>query len=56
MSYTHEKSDIFKNSLVTDKVKFGSPGWRKRYYKCKFSVETDEYMEKMWKNLVEKYT
>ncbi|KAJ0603261.1 putative 5-3 exonuclease, 5'-3' exoribonuclease, xrn1, helical domain-containing protein [Helianthus annuus] len=55
-SYTREKSDVFKNGLVTDKVKFGSPGWRKRYYKCKFSVETDEDMEKIRKNLVEKYT
>ncbi|KAJ0945944.1 putative 5-3 exonuclease, 5'-3' exoribonuclease, xrn1, helical domain-containing protein [Helianthus annuus] len=55
-SYTREKSDVFKNGLVTDMVKFGSPGWRKRYYKCKFSVETDEDMEKIRKNLVEKYT
>ncbi|KAJ0823886.1 putative 5-3 exonuclease, 5'-3' exoribonuclease, xrn1, helical domain-containing protein [Helianthus annuus] len=55
-SYTRAKSDVFKNGLVTDKVKFGSPGWRKRYYKCKFSVETDEDMEKIRKNLVEKYT
>ncbi|KAD4178124.1 hypothetical protein E3N88_26715 [Mikania micrantha] len=55
-SHAREVSDVFKSGLVTDLVKFGSPGWRKRYYKCKFSAETDDDMEKMRKNLVEKYT
>ncbi|KAL8196008.1 hypothetical protein R6Q57_025008 [Mikania cordata] len=54
--HAREVSDVFKSGLVTDLVKFGSPGWRKRYYKCKFSAETDDDMEKMRKNLVEKYT
>ncbi|XP_076927577.1 5'-3' exoribonuclease 3-like [Bidens hawaiensis] len=55
-SYTREKSDIFKNGLVTDSVKFGSPGWKNRYYKSKFSAETEADMEKMRKIVVEKYT
>ncbi|KAI3756792.1 hypothetical protein L1987_56615 [Smallanthus sonchifolius] len=55
-TYTRESSDLFKNGLVTDLVKFGSPGWKRRYYKCKFSAETEQDMENMRKNLVEKYT
>ncbi|KAK1430381.1 hypothetical protein QVD17_13071 [Tagetes erecta] len=54
--YTRQSSDVFKNGLVTDLVKFGSPGWRNRYYKSKFSAETDQDVEKTRKILVEKYT
>ncbi|KAK9058983.1 hypothetical protein SSX86_021601 [Deinandra increscens subsp. villosa] len=55
-TYTRETCDVFKNGLVTDRVKFGSPGWKQRYYKCKFSAETEDEVEKMRRNLVEKYT
>ncbi|KAI7757811.1 hypothetical protein M8C21_029187, partial [Ambrosia artemisiifolia] len=55
-SYTRDLSDVIKTGLITDLVKFGSPGWKERYYKCKFSAETEEDMEKMRKIVVEKYT
>ncbi|XP_071688742.1 5'-3' exoribonuclease 3-like [Rutidosis leptorrhynchoides] len=55
-SYTREASDVWRNGLVTDTVKFGSSGWKRRYYKHKFSADTDEDMEKMRKKVVEKYT
>ncbi|OMO83181.1 putative 5-3 exonuclease protein [Corchorus olitorius] len=57
-----KKSDLFKNGdLGTDKVKLGTPGWKKRYYKLKFSAETSEKIETERKEIVciltvEKYT
>ncbi|CAI9277820.1 unnamed protein product [Lactuca saligna] len=55
-SYNHEISDIFRNGLLSDMVKLGTPGWRKRYYKYKFSAETEADMENTRKEVVEKYT
>ncbi|KAL4567271.1 hypothetical protein LXL04_022850 [Taraxacum kok-saghyz] len=55
-SYTHKTSDIFRNGLTSDMVKLGSPGWRQRYYKYKFSAETDVEMENTRKKVVQKYT
>lgn len=54
-SYAREISDVSKNGLVTDVVKLGDLGWKDRYYKYKFSAETEEDMEKMRKILVAKY-
>lgn len=54
-SYTRETSDVFRNGLAADKVKLGAPEWRKRYYKYKFSAETDADMENTRKKVVEKY-
>ncbi|OMO89064.1 putative 5-3 exonuclease protein [Corchorus capsularis] len=52
-----KKSDLFKNGdLGTDKVKLGTPGWKQRYYKLKFSAETSEKIETTRKEIVEKYT
>ncbi|KAI3700863.1 hypothetical protein L2E82_45504 [Cichorium intybus] len=55
-SYTREISDVFRNGLVSDTVKLGTPGWRNRYYQYKFSSETETDMENMRKKVVEKYT
>ncbi|KAL4567269.1 hypothetical protein LXL04_022848 [Taraxacum kok-saghyz] len=55
-SYTRETSDVFRHGLTSDMVKLGSPGWRQRYYKYKFSAETDVDMENTRKKVVEKYT
>ncbi|KAL7611125.1 hypothetical protein Lser_V15G14086 [Lactuca serriola] len=51
-----EISDNFRNGLLSDMVKLGTPGWRKRYYKYKFSAETEVDMENTRKEAVEKYT
>ncbi|CAH1412230.1 unnamed protein product [Lactuca virosa] len=55
-SYIREISDNFRNDLLSDMVKLGTPGWRKRYYKYKFSAETGADMENTRKEVVEKYT
>ncbi|KAI3504257.1 hypothetical protein L1887_32804 [Cichorium endivia] len=55
-SYTRSISDVFKNGFVSDTVKLGSPGWRKRYYEYKFSAETEKDMENTRRKVVEKYT
>lgn len=55
-SYACEMSDVSRNGLVTDVVKLGDHGWKLRYYKYKFSIETEEDIEKMRKILVAKYT
>ncbi|XP_023769107.1 5'-3' exoribonuclease 3 [Lactuca sativa] len=55
-SYNREISDVFRNGLLSDMVKLDTPGWRKRYYKYKFSAETDADVEKMRKEVVERYT
>lgn len=55
-SYYREISDVFRNGLLSDMVKLGTPGWRKRYYKYKFSAETEVDMENTRKEVVEKYT
>ncbi|CAH1450094.1 unnamed protein product [Lactuca virosa] len=55
-SYNREISDVFRNGLLSDMVKLGTPGWRKRYYKYKFSAETEADMENTRKEVVEKYT
>eukprot|EP00268_Persea_americana_P015083 TRINITY_DN16833_c0_g3_i5.p1 TRINITY_DN16833_c0_g3~~TRINITY_DN16833_c0_g3_i5.p1 ORF type:complete len:576 (-),score=81.58 TRINITY_DN16833_c0_g3_i5:170-1897(-) len=51
-----EKSDIFKQGcLPADKVQLGNPGWKKRYYKEKFSAETADQMERTRKDIVQNY-
>ncbi|XP_059429545.1 5'-3' exoribonuclease 3-like isoform X2 [Corylus avellana] len=56
--YNLEKnSDLFKNGqLGSDKVRLGTPGWKERYYKDKFSAETWRDIEKQRKEIVKKYT
>ncbi|KAH6773008.1 hypothetical protein C2S51_011412 [Perilla frutescens var. frutescens] len=50
------QSDLFKHGCFgTDKVKFGTPGWKERYYKEKFSAECSAEIESMRKSVVEKY-
>ncbi|XP_073138277.1 5'-3' exoribonuclease 3-like [Henckelia pumila] len=52
----HSQSDLFKDGCFgTDKVKFGTAGWKERYYKEKFGVENPEDVEAMRKNVVTKY-
>ncbi|KAM7496976.1 hypothetical protein LguiA_021390 [Lonicera macranthoides] len=56
-NYISKESDMFKDgSLGTDKVRLGSPGWKERYYKNKFSAESPEQIESTRKSVVEKYT
>nr|KAJ0196746.1 hypothetical protein LSAT_V11C700351430 [Lactuca sativa] len=51
-SYYREISDVFRNGLLSDMVKLGTPGWRKRYYKYKFSAETEVDMENTRKEVI----
>ncbi|KAL6537875.1 hypothetical protein OROHE_012162 [Orobanche hederae] len=54
--YIRDQSDLFKDgSLGTDSVKFGSPGWRERYYEEKFSSQDPEETKAIRKDVVEKY-
>ncbi|XP_073290559.1 5'-3' exoribonuclease 3-like [Primulina huaijiensis] len=54
--YMRSQSDLFKDGCFgTDKVKFGTAGWKERYYKEKFSVENPEEVEALRKNVVTKY-
>ncbi|KAA3485832.1 5'-3' exoribonuclease 3-like [Gossypium australe] len=50
------KSDFLKNGTIRDQVRLGVAGWKKRYYKLKFSAETDRDIEIMRKEIVQKYT
>ncbi|XP_027908804.1 5'-3' exoribonuclease 3-like isoform X2 [Vigna unguiculata] len=57
------KRSIRKNSdlllsedFQIDKIKLGSPGYKERYYKAKFSVETAADIEGKMKEIVQKYT
>ncbi|XP_057790122.1 5'-3' exoribonuclease 3-like [Salvia miltiorrhiza] len=50
------QSDLFKDgNFGTDKVRFGAPGWRERYYKEKLCAENPTDMELMRKSVVAKY-
>ncbi|KAH9627415.1 hypothetical protein KSS87_012065, partial [Heliosperma pusillum] len=51
-----EKLDFSKNGTCSDKVKLGHEGWKKRYYKEKFSKEDPKQIELQRKELVEKFT
>ncbi|KAI3450758.1 hypothetical protein Pfo_007423 [Paulownia fortunei] len=54
--YIKNQSDLFKDGgLGTDKVKFGTPGWRERYYKEKFSAQSPDEIQATRKNVVAKY-
>ncbi|KAK4440566.1 5'-3' exoribonuclease 3 [Sesamum alatum] len=54
--YMRNQSDLFKDGLLgKDKVKFGTPGWRERYYKEKFAAQTPEEAETIRKSVVAKY-
>ncbi|KAF1899356.1 hypothetical protein Lal_00019484 [Lupinus albus] len=52
-----QQNDLFKSGkFPNDKVKFGTPGWRQRYYKEKFSVEGSIDIESKRKEIAQKYT
>ncbi|KAL3653390.1 hypothetical protein CASFOL_003071 [Castilleja foliolosa] len=54
--YIKNQSDLFKDgALGSDKVKFGTAGWRERYYKEKFAAETAQDIEATRKDVVAKY-
>ncbi|XP_038989843.1 5'-3' exoribonuclease 3-like [Phoenix dactylifera] len=54
--FLRDKADLFKNGdLQNDKVHLGSPGWKARYYREKFSAETSNEIEITRTNVVEKY-
>ncbi|CAA0817889.1 5-3 exoribonuclease 4 [Striga hermonthica] len=54
--YLRNQSDLFKDGGVgTDKVKFGTPGWKERYYKEKFSLQTTQDIEAIRRDVVAKY-
>ncbi|TYH93600.1 hypothetical protein ES332_A13G264600v1 [Gossypium tomentosum] len=50
------QSDFLKNGTIRDQVRLGFAGWKKRYYKLKFSAETDRDIEIMRKEIVQKYS
>ncbi|XP_022631366.1 5'-3' exoribonuclease 3-like [Vigna radiata var. radiata] len=52
-----QKSDLLlSEDFLVDKIKFGAPGYKERYYKAKFSVETPTEIEAKRKEIVQKYT
>ncbi|XP_054815833.1 5'-3' exoribonuclease 3-like isoform X2 [Prosopis cineraria] len=51
------KSDLFRSGeFSNDKIKLGTKGWKERYYKVKFSVESVTDIESKRKEIVSKYT
>ncbi|KAK8262588.1 hypothetical protein V6Z11_D13G268100 [Gossypium hirsutum] len=50
------KSDFLKNGTIRDQVRLGVAGWKRRYYKLKFSAGTNRDIEIMRKEIVQKYT
>ncbi|KAI3871650.1 hypothetical protein MKX03_033383 [Papaver bracteatum] len=51
-----EKSDLFNgDDQEEDKVRLGENGWKERYYREKFSVETADEIEAVRKDVVLKY-
>ncbi|XP_028193853.1 5'-3' exoribonuclease 3-like isoform X2 [Glycine soja] len=52
-----EKCDLFKSGdFLIDKIKLGTPGFKERYFKAKFSVEGPTDIECKRKEIVQKYT
>ncbi|KAF6155292.1 hypothetical protein GIB67_019818 [Kingdonia uniflora] len=51
-----DKTNIIKQGGVQDKVRLGEQGWRQRYYKEKFHVESLKDIESLRRDLVQKYT
>ncbi|KAL7116081.1 hypothetical protein ACP275_04G221000 [Erythranthe tilingii] len=47
--------DLFSDGVGVDKVKFGTSGWRERYYKEKFSAQSPDEIEATRKSLVASY-
>ncbi|KAG9452988.1 hypothetical protein H6P81_005892 [Aristolochia fimbriata] len=41
---------------VDDKIRLGEEGWKERYYDEKFEVETEDYLKRVRKDAVLKYT
>ncbi|KAL0460007.1 UNVERIFIED_CONTAM: 5'-3' exoribonuclease 3 [Sesamum latifolium] len=51
--YMRNESDLFKDGVLgKDKVKFGTPCWRERYYMEKFAAQTPEEAETTRKSVV----
>ncbi|KAL0417555.1 UNVERIFIED_CONTAM: 5'-3' exoribonuclease 3 [Sesamum radiatum] len=54
--YIQNQSDLFKDGVLgKDKVKFGTPCWRERYYMEKFAAQNPEEAETTRKSVVAKY-
>ncbi|WVZ02247.1 hypothetical protein V8G54_023053 [Vigna mungo] len=52
-----QKCDLLlSEDFLVDKIKFEAPGYKERYYKAKFSVETPTDIEAKRKEIVQKYT
>ncbi|KAJ4847870.1 5'-3' exoribonuclease 3 [Turnera subulata] len=52
-----EKSDVFNSeNREEDKIRLGESGWRKRYYKEKFSAKTSKEQEEIRRDVVLRYT
>ncbi|XP_047155317.1 5'-3' exoribonuclease 3-like [Vigna umbellata] len=52
-----QKGDLLlSEDFLVDKIKLGAPGYKERYYKAKFSVETPTDIEGKRKEIVQKYT
>ncbi|CAM6045441.1 unnamed protein product [Sphagnum compactum] len=52
-----EKADVFSGGgELQDSVRLGEPGWRERYYQDKFEVKSPEEMEKIQRDVVQKFT
>ncbi|KAF5447441.1 hypothetical protein F2P56_032995 [Juglans regia] len=55
-SNLRKHNDLYMKGSCTDKVRFGNAGWKQRYYKEKFSVESSMDIENWRRELVANYT
>ncbi|KAL8143999.1 hypothetical protein V2J09_017031, partial [Rumex salicifolius] len=52
-----DKGDVFKAGLFSaDKIKYGSHGWKERYYRVKFGTEDHCKLEVIKKGVLKEYT
>lgn len=50
------KQDLFKNGACKhDRIRLGLPGWKSRFYKEKFGVETSNEIGNLQNDMVQKY-